>query len=370
MRPEKVVSETALLLYAARTAAGRPPIAERMSRLAHALTSHARGERMALGLCLEPALALEFAQAHIVLGAIGCPDPEFDALLQHALQAQARWGKERPPHRMLEQEWALGLWNPGAASCRSEYARLSALGRQMDLLAGTRDDVYAFTHALMYVTDFGARHVRLPRSKDAVSADAEAALARCLDEQDYDLGGEVLLAWPLTGVAWSPAATFGFHVLASVEEQAGFLPSSSTRVERLAKLSGDERSDHLLATAYHTAYVMGLLCAAALLPGRTPPATIPRRRGARGSASKLLPFLDCETAPHWRVEFDLLTEDEQDSLAGFLLNIALRRKATVRDFNGMREVLRVGYEFGIAGIPAASQAAELLSRVAALASHG
>jgi len=76
----------------------------------------------------------------------------------------------------------------------------------MDLLNGSRDDVYAFTHALMYVTDFNIRPRRLPRRRAAILAEAEAALARCLDEQDYDLGGEVLLAWPLTGRSWSPGS--------------------------------------------------------------------------------------------------------------------------------------------------------------------
>jgi hypothetical protein len=86
--------------------------------------------------------------------------------------------------------------------------------------------------------------------------------------KDYDLGGEVLLAWPLTGKTWSPAATFGLQVLTQVEDKAGFLPSPGTRLDRLNTLQGDERTDYLLATAYHTAYVMGLLSAAALTNGK------------------------------------------------------------------------------------------------------
>lgn len=368
VRPEKVISETALLLYVAYGAADRPQVGERLACLVETLAPHARGERTALGMCLEPALALDFAEAHLCLAKIGSPDPAFDALLHEARQSQARWGRERPPHRMLEQEWSLRMWGGEATSGRSGNAGCSALGRQMDLLSGSRDDVYAFTHALMYVTDFKVKPRGLSRSRVAVLADAEAALARCLDEQDYDLGGEVLLAWPLTGGTWSSTAAFGFKVLASVEDQVGFLPSPSTRVERLNELSGDKRADHLIATAYHTAYVMGLLCAAALLPGRTPPAAIPRSRRLAGSAHRLLPFVDSEAPPHWRVDFDRLGEPERDSLARFLMNVALRRKVKARDFKGIRELLAIAYEMGIAGMPAASQAAELVCRVATFAS--
>jgi hypothetical protein len=57
----------------------------------------------------------------------------------------------------------------------------------MDLLNGSREDIYVFPHALMYVTGFNVCPSRLPRPKTMILADAEAALARCLDEQDYDL---------------------------------------------------------------------------------------------------------------------------------------------------------------------------------------
>jgi hypothetical protein len=75
----------------------------------------------------------------------------------------------------------------------------------------------------------------LPRRRSVILSEAEAVLAWCLDESDYDLVGEVLLAWPLTGSFWSPAATFGFRVLARVEDAVGFLPSAGTRVELLVQ---------------------------------------------------------------------------------------------------------------------------------------
>ena len=234
----------------------------------------------------------------------------------------------------------------------------------MDVLSGSREDIYALTHALVYVRDFNVHPRRLPRSRSVILEEAEAALARCLAEQDYDMGGEVLLAWPLTGTSWSAAAAFGFRVLAGVEDKAGFLPAPNTRLQRLSELQGDDRTKYLLATAYHTAYVMGLLSAAALQTGRTPPVQIPMSRAIHGSASKILAFLDVgNDSAHWLDELHHLRDSERDAIAGLLLTIVLRLNIRLRQFGIVRKLLEVAYTLGMANSPACSQAAEMLERL-------
>ena len=153
----------------------------------------------------------------------------------------------------------------------------------MDLLHCTRDDIYAFTHALMYVTDFNLIPALLPRRRALILAEAEAPLARCLDEQDYDLAGEVLLSWSLTGKSWSASPAFAFRVLARVEDKAGFLPTAGTRISEIRAREGVARTRYLLATAYHTAYVMGLLCAASSAPATLPLSRFPWQAGSRAT---------------------------------------------------------------------------------------
>lgn len=371
VRPEKVIAETALLLLACSTVDSHEEVNLRLRQLAELLAPHARSERMMLGMCLQPALALDYAHAHILLEKLGYPDERFESLLCEAFKSQAFAGRERAPHRELEQEWATRLRSASPENAKPRERQIvqnSALNRTMDLLSGTRDDVYAFTHALMYVRNFNLQSLPLPRSTIAILAEAEATLARCLDEEDYDLAGEVLLSWPLTGGRWSAAATFGFHVLRQVEDAAGFLPAPSTRVERLQKLEGEQHTNYFLATAYHTIYVMGLLCAAALQPKRTPPATVRTAVAVPGTARVILSFLDDRgRVPHWRIEFDKLSGAKQDALAGLLLNIAVRRKASQRDFRSLRELLIVADRLGLADMPAIIQTAELLGRLALFA---
>jgi Domain of unknown function (DUF6895) len=371
LRPEKLIAETAFLLVGASTADEYPEVARRIRRVAECLLPHARSRRVVLGMCMEAALALEYAQAHICLTRLGYRDRAFDAILRKSLKSQVRGGRERPPYRVLEQEWLIRTWDGAGSKSIQKYpgaARESVLGRPMDLLGGSREDVYAFTHALIYITDFNLRPRRLPRPVREILAEAEAALARCLDEEDYDLAGEVILSWPLAVQSWSAAAIFGFRVLASVEDQAGFLPSQSTKLQRLNELSGDEGRNYLLATGYHTIYVMGLLCAAALQRGTAPPVRIPATGHRAGNHVPFLRLLDADPRRrHWRDEFDRLAAPERDAVAGILFAMALRRTAIQRNFADLHELLTSGYRLGLTDCPIASQAAELLERVSAAA---
>jgi uncharacterized protein DUF6895 len=375
LRPEKVISESGLLLLAASTAARHAEVAKRLREVAQRLAPHARSDRILFGICTEPALAWDYAQAHICLKRLGYPDGRFDSVLNLISKSQARRGRERPPHRALEQTWAARGWQTPQLARKQPVrraapatARDSVLCQSMDLLSGSRDDVYAFTHALLYVTDFNIRPWRLPRPRSMILADAEAALVRCLDDQDYDLAGEVLLTWPLTGRSWGAAAAFGFRVLAHVEDQAGFLPSTSTQLDRLSRLEGDERAKYLVASAYHTAYVMGLLCAAALQPGRAPPRTIRLASVATGLSRLVLERLDADPQrPHWREEINQLSESERNGLVSMLLMIALRRSVVQKEFDRLPGLLEMGRAAGLTDMPAASQAAELLARLAHIA---
>jgi hypothetical protein len=368
VRPEKLISETAVLLYGASAVRHYDGVGARVDQVARLLIPYARGPRMLLGVCLEPALALDYAEAHVCLSRLGYGDPGFDELLRQSITSQAAPGRERVPHRVLEQQWIRDLWDGSGSGGAGRAPRAtvgSILNEPLDLLGGGRVNLYAFTHALMYLTDFGIRPRRLPRPRAMILAEAEAALARSLDAEDYDLSGELLMAWPLTGKSWSAAAAFGFRVLARIEDKAGILPASTTRRERLDKLAGDDRTDYFLATAYHTAYVMGLLCAAALQPGRRPPAAPAAEAPTNGSGDKIFRLLETEGGgPYWQKEFEQLSGAERDSLAGFLLNIALHRKIGLREFGAVHELLSAGYGLGLVDAPAASQAAEMLERLA------
>jgi len=365
--PDKLIAETAFLLLAAATSSPSPEMRALIDQLARELIPYARSGRVLLSLTLRPALALDYAHAHICLSRLGFVDPVFDEHLRRIDCARVSASRERVPYRMLEQTWTRKTWQSAVPAPRTSGATGSLrtiLSTSFDIFGATTEDAYAFTHSLIYLRNFNIDPLPLPRPRALILAEAEAALACTLDEQDYDVSGELLLAWPLTGKSWSAASSFAFSVLTQVEDAAGFLPAAATRLSRIEQLQGPERKHYVLATAYHTAYVMGLLCALALQPGRLPPAKIPVVSCIRGSADRLMRLLeDRHEARYWNSAFAKLTVREQDSLSPFLLTVALHRALKLRDFVAVGQLLEFAHSHRLSDTPACGQAAELLERV-------
>ncbi len=362
--PEKPVAETAMLVYAASGCGHRPNVASRVNELARLLVPHARSERVLIDIALHPSLAFKFSVPHVLLTRLGYRDASFDGFLRSCLSSQARNGHERPPSASLERRWISSLWTGQDTDTASRTDLLnSVLNWPVDILGGLRDDAYAFTHLIFYCTDFGFQNRRLPRRRSIILGEASSLLARYMDGEDYDLAGEILLAWPLTGAAWTPSAAFGFRVLASVEDQVGMLPCGNINVARLTKMEGEERSRYALGTAYHTAYVMGFLCAASLRPGRLPPTKIAGPRFEKSCLSRLLRCVDDDQG-HWQSEFSNLAEDEQRVLAPLVLDIAIVQKCRKHEYEAVSDILSLACEYRIASSPMCGQAAELLERIA------
>lgn len=365
--PEKPVAETAMLLYAASACRHRPAVARRVDDLVQLLVPHARSQRALVDMALHPAMAFKVALPHVLLTQLGCPDAPFDRLLAICAAQALQDGHDRPPSARLERAWISGLWS--GASARVAWrrnARQSVLHRPIDLLGGLRDDAYAFTHLMFYCTDFGHGTPSLPRARSSILAQAQCMLARYLDVEDYDLSAELLLAWPFTSAPWTATSAFAFRLLASVEDQVGLLPCGNVDLARLSRLQGDERERYALATGYHTAYVMGLLCAAALRPGHAPPTRIPGRRHRAAVLQALRPHA-ADDRGHWQPEFDALEPDEQLALVPFILDLAIVHRSRQRDYPALISVLDIARRAGLAGSPMAKQAGDLLQRIAGCA---
>jgi hypothetical protein len=364
-RPDKPIAETAMLLYAASGVRHHPDVAIRIDDIARDLAPLARSKRIMLSMALHPAVCVEFAVPHILLSRLGFKDERFDHFLRLCLNSQASRGHERPPFASLEKRWIHALWS-GVESGLGWQVDLnhSVLNWPIDLLGGLREDAYALTHLAIYCTDFGFNLTPLPRPRSVVLAEARSFLARCLDEEDYDLAAEILMIWPQLGAPWCASSAFGFRVLATVENQVGVLPSVRTKADRLSKLEGEDKTLYAYATAYHTALVMGLLCAVSLHKGKTPPAQLAGPTVEKIVLDQLLNFVDADQG-HWQPIFAALPESERLTLARLLLDMALAQKFRRRDYDAANQVLKIAADCGMAQSPLSVQAAEMLDRLAA-----
>lgn len=364
---EKVVAETAMLLScAASVQEVDEGLRERVSHLATLLVPLARSESMLAGLCTDPGRAVRCSVAHALLSRLGYMDALVDRLLAESTAVGNQFGAELPQDR-LEQEWVRRMWD-GGTPARPERGLLgrSILGRQLDALGCTRFDVYSFTHAIMYATDFGGRRPSLPRPSSAIAADADVALALSLDIDDFDVTAEVAMTWPMLALAWSPAATLAFGLLATADDNLGFVPGPSFDPKHYGAASADDRALYLYTTSYHTTFVMGILCAAGLRRHCHPFKAVPLS-GSAGSGSALMRLLDREAAePRWRAAFDALGPNQQDALGPLVLTVLLRRAKDRGDLRGLRTALELALAHGLAEGPAVQQATALLRRTAVL----
>lgn len=367
---QKVVAESAMLLVCAEhIGRGDVRARARLADVAALLTPHARGADVLSAICLDPGLALDHAVAHVLLTRLGYPDKHVDRLLAESLALGVDFGPERSPHQLLERQWLARMSGTIAVSPTRERRDLadSMLGRAMDALGSNRFDIYGFTHAAMYASDLGERRFALPRSARAITADAEAALAFSLDSNDFDLTAELVLTWPMLGLAWSPSAVFAFRLVAEVEDELGFLPGIQFDRARYEAVAGEQASQYVVQTSYHPTLVMGFLCAIAARPGCAPPREVPPAKRSRGAGAAIVRRVaDGGATSRWTEALGALDSRRQDSLAPLGLASVLRRARTKGDVRLVHEALELALAHDLIDAPAPRQAVALLRRTQAL----
>lgn len=336
--PEKVVAESAMLAHVAARAGSAGAVRQRVEALAAQLAPLARSPRVLADLALEPGRAFTYAVPHVLLTGLGHADEEFDRFLRTSCErALATW-RDLPPSAELERAWISRLW--GWTEAGSQRLAGPHFGRLPSICGGGREDAYAFTHQLFYLTDFGERpQIRLSCSQEDLLARVEGLLLRFLDAEDYDLVGELLMTWPELGARWTPTAAFAFRVLARVEDDVGVLPCGNADAERLGRLTGPDRARYARATGYHTAFVMGFLCAAALRSGAQPPTVISGEPDPQASWPELWERLDLSQG-HWLADFSRASAAEQQVLAPTLGALVALQRLRLHDYAGLADVLR------------------------------
>ncbi|HET7723267.1 MAG TPA: hypothetical protein VFK68_01400 [Propionibacteriaceae bacterium] len=341
--PDKPVAESAMLAYAAAGATASRRLATAVDEVVERLVPLCRSPRALADAALRPSRAFKYAIPHTLLTALGHPDERVDDFFLGQCADARGLAADLPPVARMERQWVMGRYGPSGFDVRG-----TALERPLDVLAVEREDAYALTHALFYVSDF-ARHApaTLGRPRASLLDDVRALVARYLRLEDYDLCGELLMAWPELGAGWDPVSSFAFRVLAEVEDRVGLLPCGNVDERRVAAMDGPEARRYTLATAYHTAFVMGFACAAALRVG--PPARrLDRVMPPDPVWADLYGLVD-HGRGHWQGVFATLDDDERAALTPMLADMAALDAMESRDYRRADRVLDIAAWVGIEG---------------------
>ena len=365
---QKVVAELSMLLGCVRGVS--PSLTPTVDEIARELGPLARGFDHLARLCQEPALALDHAMAHIHLAAIGYPDEHTDRVLELIVREHSAGSPERLPFRDLESEWLQQMWRGSSSAPSPELLGRTCVARPLDALASTTTDLYIFTHVILHATDMGRRAVSWPRSEDAVVADAEAGIAAAIDADNFDLTTELLWAWPMMGLEWSPTATFAFDLLTAAQDEYGFLPGPEWSADTASELAIDERTAYCLRTSYHANLVMGLLCAAILRRGTGPFDTVRTVCGHDRFDDAMQAVINHGRLPRWQLAIAALDHTRQDTLVELVLTIAIRRASHQHDFDQLRRCLSLWLRLDLPHGPAVDQCLALLRRATMVACLG
>jgi hypothetical protein len=371
--PEKVVAEAAMLAYVAHGVRGSSALRDAVDTLARQIEPLVRSPRVLAEMAGNPDRVFRRVVPHVLLTAMGRRDDAFDDIAAALCARVLAHAVDHPTTVIAERRWITGVWGrpvPGVPDLPAG----TALTHPFDLLVGSREDPYGLTHLLFYVTDFGrSPDLRATRPTNAILADVEGLVLRYLDHGDYDLVGELLMAWPQLREPWSPTAAFAFRVLAQVEDAVGILPCGNLDPQRLADLDGASRTRYARAASYHTALVMGFLCSVALRGDSAPPTSIVAPQYDDDAWSALRGMLvdhpgDCVPV------FDRCAQQEKRALAPTLVGLVINQALRCGDYPGLCSALQASRRFGLPDHPLQTAAEDLLrvlgSAAAAAAATG
>lgn len=363
VRPEKIIAESAFLLAFTKEGKIYEQVSEAFTDLVELLEPLARSKAMLMNICLKPALALDYAHSHICMNYVGYPDKNFDAAIKDALKSEAAEGIERTPYRMLEREWLRSIWDGQHSEDGFKFwIPLSCLKHQVDLFSEGSDGVYALTHAIMYAT-FGGKEISgLDATEQLLTV--EALLVRFMDEQNYDIAGELLMAWPLLRKPMTPAAKFAMECMIEIEERVGFLPAPGLDRSKVEGKEIGERRTYIYSINYHTVMVMGLLCGSLL--GNTDCAEIKANEVDHSMEMEnwLMNELHGGKQPHWMEFYLKLKLVHKQALIPWLYQVFLMRHVIDRKYMHVKKMLELSNGSSLEALPVSRQAKELLHRLA------
>ncbi|MEJ8651407.1 hypothetical protein WKI65_25810 [Streptomyces sp. MS1.AVA.3] len=233
----------------------------------------------------DEAALLLYAGTYAALRLCGREDPEFRRVITQAAAGGYAAVFERIPYRQLDLLHTLELCGvPHMLPAMDDVLPFTLLCNSPNVVKLADRDIYAITHTIFYVTDFGLREPRWPRDFDPGTAVEllEALLVLTLGQENADLVGELLCCLLCLGVRDSEEARRAWQFLTAVQEADGRV-NGPPGVVHPGLADGDDAYRHW-ATGYHTTIVAAL---AALLD-RSPKVV----RRPRPSAPKTRPAVE------------------------------------------------------------------------------
>jgi hypothetical protein len=257
---DKILIETALLiLITGRNKSLPKHIVSKVRALGEMINPLIRSPRNKILLMRNPSIAAAFGIGHAALCQIGLEDEEFDLLIKRPFSNGEIYNTERVPYRTMDVLWLHKLlFNCVSVSFEGALTHSIAKGRIHPAYMKT-PDVYALTHTLMYLTDFGSYPLDKQLDKNYLSEIITSSISYHLLSDNLDILGELLMSACMIGTYDSLCAQTGWKLLNDIWSQLGFLPCPTFDAAEFRKHIETDASSYTFKHLYHTTYVGGIL---------------------------------------------------------------------------------------------------------------
>lgn len=209
----------------------------------------------------------EFFQLHVmvyvVLQQCRVIDESYKATIQQVIDQDYVTATETTAMRLLDRRHLLdcGGFNHALPAYTELYQR-TLLAQTPPAVYFTDTDVYAITHTLFYLTDFGRRAAPVLQDPHLLIVRwyIETLLGIYVRRQHWDLVGELLL--DCYCLHWYPAIIFPLALegLAAAQLADGAIAGPRFSAEHSAALLEPERRNYLFEQHYHTTVVNAITC--------------------------------------------------------------------------------------------------------------
>lgn len=267
---DKVIIETSLLLLITkRNNIFYGAIGNKLKILGEKLNPYIRCEKNKILLMRNPQSAAVLGIGHIALNEIGIIDDEFDFLIKRPFLSGEILNTERLPYRTMDVFWLNNLILTSAPIEFENILPFTIVMSKAHPVYMTSPDVYALTHSLMYITDFGTKALNPQIDKVRISETVNAAISYHLLSDNLDILGELLMSASMLRITDSLMVKIGWKLFNNIWDKLGFLPCPTFDSSVFKALSGNEASSYAFKHLYHTTYVGGILSNLLLISEQT-----------------------------------------------------------------------------------------------------
>lgn len=255
---DKLVSEAALLiLLSSRISSISREEAATFDKLLCMFRRYCQKSRHLGMITMHPQTIAGLTLVPAVLKTLGDAPDAYSKAVATAIRSEQALLSERLPFREMDRRWTAALMGGGTPSfvdlIPHSITRGSPQPAQM-----TRSDAYAYTHSIMYLTDFGmtvSEAVNYGRVRFVV----DGYIMKYIAAFDLDLLGEMLIVACCIGAHDSPYYKLGRLLLAQIWNEFGIVPGPGFSPTKYEALNVQERRWYTAAECYHTTFVAGML---------------------------------------------------------------------------------------------------------------